>query len=165
MPATVSKIAPCLWFDGRAEDAARFYVSLFRDSAIDAVSYYSEEGVAVHGRTPGSVMTVAFHLAGQPFTALNGGPEFPFTEAVSLQVFCDSQDEVDYFWSRLSEGGQEGVCGWLKDQFGLSWQVVPAALPTMMCDPDAKKSRRATRALLEMKKLDIAALQRAFDGA
>jgi predicted 3-demethylubiquinone-9 3-methyltransferase (glyoxalase superfamily) len=159
-----TRIAPCLWFDTQAEDAAKFYVSVFEDSGIDIISHYGKEGFEVHGRPVGSVMTVGFRLAGQVFTALNGGPQFKFTEAISLQVFCDTQDELDHFWNKLSEGGEESVCGWLKDKFGLSWQIVPSALPEMMRDPDSKKSQRVTRALMQMKKFDIAALQRAYDG-
>jgi predicted 3-demethylubiquinone-9 3-methyltransferase (glyoxalase superfamily) len=159
-----TRIAPCLWFDTQAEDAAKFYVSVFEDSGIDIISHYGKEGFEVHGRPVGSVMTVGFRLAGQVFTALNGGPQFKFTEAISLQVFCDTQIELDHFWNKLSEGGEEGVCGWLKDKFGLSWQIVPSALPEMMRDPDSKKSQRVTGALMQMKKFDIAALQRAYDG-
>jgi predicted 3-demethylubiquinone-9 3-methyltransferase (glyoxalase superfamily) len=159
-----TRIAPCLWFDSQAEEAARFYVSVFRNSGIDAVSHYGKEGFDVHGRPEGSVMTVAFRLDGQAFTALNGGPVFKFTEAISLQVFCDTQDEVDYLWNKLSEGGEEGPCGWLKDKFGLSWQVVPSVVPAMACDPDPLKSGRAMKAIMQMKKLDIATLKRAFDG-
>ncbi|MBI5545164.1 MAG: VOC family protein [Deltaproteobacteria bacterium] len=159
-----TRIVPCLWFDTQAEEAARFYVSVFENSGIDAVSHYGKEGFEIHGRQEGSVMTVAFRLAGQELTALNGGPHFKFTEAISLQIFCDTQSEVDHYWSRLSEGGEEGPCGWRKDRFGLSWQVVPAVMADMMSARDPQKSERAMRAMLQMKKLDIAALQRAFDG-
>ena len=162
--AIKTQIAPCLWFDTQAEDAAKFYVAIFADSGIDAISRYGKEGFEFHGQPEGSVMTVAFRLAGQAFTALNGGPQFKFTEAVSFQIFCDTQDEIDHLWNKLSAGGEEVQCGWLKDRFGLSWQVVPTALPGMMCDPDARRSQRAMRALLQMKKLDIATLKRAFDG-
>jgi predicted 3-demethylubiquinone-9 3-methyltransferase (glyoxalase superfamily) len=157
----MQKISPCLWFDHQAEEAASFYVSIFRDSGIDAVSRYGKEGFEVHGRPAGSVMTVAFHLAGLSFTALNGGPQFSFSEAISLQVACETQAEVDHFWSRLSEGGEEGPCGWLKDKFGLSWQIVPSVLPELLTDPDAEKRERVTRAFMQMKKLDIATLERA----
>lgn len=160
-----TRIAPCLWFDTQAEEAAQFYVSIFADSRIDTISRYGKEGFEVHGRPEGLVLTVAFRLGGQSFTALNGGPHFKFTEAISLQVFCDTQAEVDHYWAKLSEGGEEQVCGWLKDKFGLSWQIVPAVLPAMMCDPDTRKSQRAFRAIMQMKKLDIAALTRAFEGA
>jgi predicted 3-demethylubiquinone-9 3-methyltransferase (glyoxalase superfamily) len=159
------KLSPCLWFDREAEEAARFYVSVFPDSGIDAVSRYGKEGFEVHGKPEGTVMTVAFHLGEQPFTALNGGPEFHFSEAISFQVPCETQAEVDYYWSNLSAGGEEGPCGWLKDRFGLSWQVVPTALPRLLTDPDAAKRERVTRAFMGMKKLDVAALERAARGA
>ncbi|HEX9835799.1 MAG TPA: VOC family protein [Alphaproteobacteria bacterium] len=164
MPITLNKITPCLWFDSEAEEAANFYVSLFENSRIKRISRYGKEGFEVHGRPAGSVMTVEFELAGQTFTALNGGPIFKFTEAVSFQVHCATQAEIDRFWSRLSEGGQEGPCGWLKDRYGLSWQVVPAVLPEMLLDPDPAKAQRVTKAFLQMKKFDIAALERAYQG-
>ena len=157
-------ITPCLWFNSQAEAAAKFYVSIFDNSKIERVSRYGKVGQEIHGQTPGAVMTVEFALDGQPFVALNGGPHFKFTEAVSFQIYCDSQAEVDYFWSELSDGGEQGVCGWLKDKYGLSWQVVPAVLPKMMTDADAAKSERVMDAFLKMKKFDIATLQRAFDG-
>jgi predicted 3-demethylubiquinone-9 3-methyltransferase (glyoxalase superfamily) len=162
----IRSITPCLWFDHEAEEAVRFYTSVFPESRITAVSRYGEAGREVHGREPGSVMTVAFDLNGQPFTALNGGPIFKFTEAVSFQINCDTQEEVDHFWHRLSEGGDPNAqqCGWLKDRFGLSWQVVPTALPELMTDPDPGKRERAMTAMLRMKKLDIAELQRASAG-
>jgi predicted 3-demethylubiquinone-9 3-methyltransferase (glyoxalase superfamily) len=158
------KIAPCLWFDGEAEEAARFYVSIFKESGIDSVARYGKEGFEVHGRPEGSVMTVAFHLGPQEFTALNGGPEFHFSEAISFQVPCETQAEVDYYWSQLAAGGEEGPCGWLKDRFGLSWQIVPTALPRLLTDPDTAKRERVTKAFMGMKKLDIAALERAARG-
>ena len=160
------RIAPCLWFDDQGEDAARFYTSVFPNSKIVAISRYGEAGREVHGRPPGSVLTVAFELDGQPFTALNGGPVFKFNEAVSLQVFCDTQQEVDFYWDKLRAGGDEKAqqCGWLKDKFGLSWQVVPVAMLDMLVDPDYAKSQRAFAAMMKMKKLDIAALKRAFEG-
>jgi len=161
----MQEITPCLWFDGQAEDAARFYVSIFEHSGIDAVARYGKEGFEVHGRPAGSVMTVAFHLGGQPFTALNGGPQFRFSEAISFQVACETQAEVDHFWSRLAAGGEEGPCGWLKDRFGLSWQIVPTVLTQMLGDPDAEKRERVTKAFLGMKKLDVAALERAYAGS
>ena len=161
-----SKITPCLWFDGQAEAAARFYAGIFKNSKINAISHFTEVGFEQHGRPAGSVMTVAFELDGQSFTALNGGPDFHFTEAVSFQVECDTQEEVDYFWDRLGEGGpvEAQQCGWVKDQFGLSWQVVPKILPEMLMDDDIDKSNRAMKAMLGMKKLDIAELKRTFDG-
>ena len=161
-----AKISPCLWFDHQAEDAARFYTGIFKDSKITAISRYPDAGQEIHGKPPGSVLTVAFELNGQPFTALNGGPNFKFTEAVSFEIECATQDEVDYFWERLSAGGDPEAqqCGWLKDKFGLSWQVVPKGMAEMLNDPDAAKSRRAFEAMLQMKKLDLAALQRAFAG-
>jgi predicted 3-demethylubiquinone-9 3-methyltransferase (glyoxalase superfamily) len=164
MQLITQKIAPCLWYDTEAEDAAKFYVSIFKDSKITSIARYPDEGQEIHGKEAGSVMTVTFELAGQSFVALIGGPHFKFDEAVSFQVYCDSQAEVDHFWSKLSAGGTEGPCGWLKDKFGLSWQVVPVALLEMMTDPDARKSARAMKAFLKMKKFDIAALKRAYEG-
>jgi predicted 3-demethylubiquinone-9 3-methyltransferase (glyoxalase superfamily) len=160
------KISPFLWFDHQAEDAARFYTTIFRNSKIVAISRYPSTGQEVHGRPAGSVMTVAFELNGQSFTALNGGPLFKFNESVSFQIECATQEEVDYFWERLSEDGdvEAQQCGWLKDKFGLSWQVVPKILPELLNDSDSKKSERAFQALMEMKKLDIEGLQRAFAG-
>ena len=162
--ATMQKIAPCLWFDGQAEEAAKFYVSIFRNSEIETISHYGKEGFETHGRPAGSVMTVSFRLDGQPFLALNGGPQFKFSEAISLMVYCDNQDEVDRFWKKLSEGGEEGPCGWLKDKFGLSWQIVPSALMKMMTDRDSTKTERVMKAFMKMKKFDIAALERAYAG-
>jgi predicted 3-demethylubiquinone-9 3-methyltransferase (glyoxalase superfamily) len=161
-----SKIAPCLWFDNQAEEAARFYTGIFKDSKIVAVSRYGEAGQEIHGQKPGTVMTVAFELEGQSFTALNGGPVFTFNEAISLQITCESQEEVDHYWYKLSAGGDEKAqqCGWLKDRFGVSWQVVPKALIEMLLDPDAGKSQRTMTAMLKMKKLDIAELKRAYEG-
>ncbi len=164
MKLTATRIVSCLWFDSEAEEAARFYVSIFGNSRMRGISHYGEEGYEIHGRKAGTVMTAEFEIAGQNFVALNGGPHFKFSEAISFQVMCDTQEEIDYFWSRLSQGGQEGPCGWLKDKFGLSWQVVPVALIDMLKNPDTKKSQRVTRAFLQMKKFDIAALKRAFDG-
>jgi predicted 3-demethylubiquinone-9 3-methyltransferase (glyoxalase superfamily) len=155
------RIAPCLWFDGQAEEAAKFYVSIFKKAEITALSRYGESG-------PGpkdSVMTVGFELDGQAFTALNGGPMFKFTEAISLIVYCETQEEVDFYWEKLSAGGQTSVCGWLKDKFGVSWQIVPAALAEMVTGKDAAKSQRVMAALMQMTKLDIAGLQKAHDGA
>lgn len=154
------RIVPNLWFDTEAEEAATFYTSVFKNSRITNVSHYGEAGP----REAGMVMTVSFELDGQPFTAINGGPEFPFTEAVSLEIICESQAEVDEYWARLSDGGQEGPCGWLKDRYGLSWQVVPEGMYELLDDPDSARAERAMAAMLQMGKLDLAALQRAADG-
>jgi predicted 3-demethylubiquinone-9 3-methyltransferase (glyoxalase superfamily) len=164
--ATLHKITPCLWFDDQAEAAAAFYCAIFPNSRITAVSHYGEVGQEIHGRPPGSVMTVAFELDGQPFTALNGGPTFTFNEAISFQINCESQQEVDFYWEKLSEGGpvEAQICGWLKDKFGVSWQVVPTVLIEMLMDTDKAKSGRTMAALLQMKKLDIAELKRAYSG-
>jgi predicted 3-demethylubiquinone-9 3-methyltransferase (glyoxalase superfamily) len=159
-----SKIAPCLWFDSQAEQAAAFYTSVFPNSRIVNTTHYTEAGREIHGRSPGSVMTVAFELAGQSFTALNGGPLFKFNEAISLQINCESQDEVDYYWEKLTAGGAEQPCGWLIDQFGVSWQVVPSVIDELFSDADVARVSRAMNAMLPMKKLDIAALQRAAAG-
>ena len=162
----MQKINPCLWFDHNAEEAVNRYVSIFKNSKILGVSRYGKAGKEIHGRPAGSVMTVAFELDGQRFTALNGGPHFKFNEAISFQIECETQEEVDYYWEKLSAGGdpQAQQCGWLKDQYGLSWQVVPTVLPTLISDPDTAKSQRAFQAMLQMKKLDIAGLERAFAG-
>jgi len=154
-------VTPCLWFDTEGEDAATFYTSVFPNSRITEVSRYGSAGP----RPEGMVMTVAFELDGRSFVALNGGPEFAFTEAVSFQVSCADQAEVDRLWSALSEGGEEGPCGWLKDRFGLSWQIVPTVLPELLDDPDPGRSQRAMAAMLTMGKIDIAALHRAADEA
>jgi predicted 3-demethylubiquinone-9 3-methyltransferase (glyoxalase superfamily) len=154
------KITPNLWFDTQAEEAAAFYISVFKNSRIVNVTHYTEAGP----REAGMVMTVEFELDGQRFVGINGGPEFTFDEAVSFQINCDTQDEVDFFWERLSEGGQEGPCGWLKDRYGLSWQVVPAGMEELFADPDPERARRAMQAMLGMGKLDIAALRSAADG-
>jgi predicted 3-demethylubiquinone-9 3-methyltransferase (glyoxalase superfamily) len=162
----IQAITPCLWFDHQAEAAARFYTGIFPRSKIGAISRYGEAGQEVHGRPAGSVMTVAFELDGQPFTALNGGPVFAFTPAISFQIHCDTQAEVDHFWDRLADGGEKAdqQCGWLQDKFGVSWQVVPRILPELMMDPDPVKAQRTTQAMLQMKKLDIAGLKRAHLG-
>ena len=165
MPTITQKITPCLWFDTEAEEAATFYTSLFENSRIKQVSRYGEAGREVHGKEPGSVMVVEFEIAGQTFTALNGGPNFKFNEAISLQVRCETQAEVDYFWSKLTQEGEEGPCGWLKDKYGVSWQVVPASIPKMMTDPDFRKSERVMNAFLKMKKLDIEEIERAYEGS
>jgi predicted 3-demethylubiquinone-9 3-methyltransferase (glyoxalase superfamily) len=164
--STLRKLVPCLWFDGQAEEAARFYVSIFDGSRITHVSRYGEAGREVHGQKPGSVLTVAFELQGQPFTALNAGPQFKFNEAISFQVMCETQEEIDRFWNALSAGGDPKAqqCGWLKDRYGLSWQVVPAALQDLIGDPDVSRAGRVMNALLPMKKLDLAELKRAHAG-
>lgn len=159
----MQKITPHLWFDDQAEEAAEFYTSVFPNSEIVNVSRYSEAGHEVHGRPAGSVMTVTFTLDGQTFIALNGGPHFKFTEAISFFISCATQEEVDYYWERLSAGGEEGPCGWLKDKYGLSWQVVPTALDTLLADK-AGKADRVMEALLQMKKIDLAALQQVYEG-
>ena len=160
------RIAPCLWFDDQAEEAVAFYTGIFPNSRIVKITRYGEAGHEVHGRPAGSVMAIAFELDGQAFAALNGGPFFTFNEAVSLQIDCGTQDEVDFYWDRLSANGAVGAqqCGWLKDKYGLSWQVVPRMLFEMLADPDAAKAGRAMTAMLGMKKLDIAKLQRAYAG-
>jgi predicted 3-demethylubiquinone-9 3-methyltransferase (glyoxalase superfamily) len=161
--AKIQRIAPCLWFDDQAEEAARFYTGIFKNSKILSVSRYSKAGHEVHGRPEGSVMVVSFELEGQPFTALNGGPLFKFNEAVSLQVYCDTQTEIDYYWERLGDGGDPKArqCGWLKDKYGLSWQVVPAGMEEMLKDHKSTSAQRVMSAVMQMKKLDIAALKRA----
>jgi predicted 3-demethylubiquinone-9 3-methyltransferase (glyoxalase superfamily) len=150
----------CLWFDGQAEEAADHYASIFEDSKIGRVGRYSEAGPG----PAGSVMAVEFELNGQKFVGLNGGPDFKFNEAISFQIFCRDQDEVDYYWDKLTEGGEEGPCGWLKDKFGVSWQVIPEGLIEMLGDSDPEKARRATEAMLAMKKLDIAEIKKAHAG-
>ena len=164
--SSVRAIAPCLWFDNQAEDAAKFYTGVFKNSKIGKISRYGKEGHEIHGRPAGSVMTVAFELDGHKFTALNGGPLFKFNEAISFQVHCETQQEVDYYWEKLSAGGDDEAqqCGWLKDRYGVSWQIVPVALIDMVGDAESAKSQRAMKAMLQMKKIDIAALKRAYDG-
>jgi predicted 3-demethylubiquinone-9 3-methyltransferase (glyoxalase superfamily) len=164
MTIAASKINPCLWFDTEAEEAAKFYCSIFKNSHMGKVSRYADEGQEIHGKPAGSVMAVEFELDGQKFAALNGGPQFKFDEAISFQINCEDQEEVDYYWSRLTEGGAEVACGWLKDRFGLSWQVVPKAHYAMLSDRDQEKVKRVTKAFLQMKKFDIAELQRAYAG-
>jgi predicted 3-demethylubiquinone-9 3-methyltransferase (glyoxalase superfamily) len=164
MPKPRQKITPFLWFDHQAEEAANIYVSMFKNSRIESIARYDEEGAKVAGRPAGSVMTVAFQLDGQDFTALNGGPHFKFTEAISLVVNCETQDEVDHFWQKLSAGGREVQCGWLKDRYGISWQVVPTVLPEMLQDKDPARARRVKAAMLKMTKIDIEALKRAYEG-
>jgi predicted 3-demethylubiquinone-9 3-methyltransferase (glyoxalase superfamily) len=162
----MQKITPCLWFDDQAEEAAKFYTAIFHNSKITSITRYGEAGQEVHGRPAGTVMAVAFELAGQAFTALNGGPMFTFNEAISFQVSCETQEEVDYYWEKLAEGGETKAqqCGWLKDKYGASWQVIPNVLLEMLTDPDAEKSQRVMKSMLQMKKLDIAELQRAYNG-
>src|SRR6478672_3933316 len=158
----MQKISPFLWFDDNAEEAAKFYTSVFRNSKINKVTRYPEEPAKQIGREPGSVMTVEFTLDRVEFVALNAGPQFKFTEAISFSVNCEDQDEIDYFWEKLSaDGGSTGQCGWLKDKFGLSWQVNPVFLDDMLGDPDAGKANRVMKAMMEMDKFDIAALERA----
>jgi predicted 3-demethylubiquinone-9 3-methyltransferase (glyoxalase superfamily) len=161
MQMTAKRITPCLWFDDQAEEAARFYASVFKNSKIGKISRYGKEGFEVHGRKEGTVMTVEFEIEGQKFVALNGGPHFKFNEAVSFQIHCETQQEIDFFWSKLSEGGREQPCGWLKDKFGLSWQVIPDALPRMLMDENSEKSQRVMKSMLQMRKIDLAALKQA----
>ena len=156
----MQKITPFLWFDTQAEEAARFYTGIFKDAKLGAVHRHTEAGPG----PAGSVMLVEFELNGQQFSALNGGPQFTFNEAISIVVPCADQAEVDYYWDRLSDGGQENVCGWLKDRYGLCWQIVPAVFFDMIADPDSAKAARVTRAMMDMTKFDIAALQQAYAG-
>ena len=162
----VKRVSPCLWFADQAEQAANFYTSIFKDSRIVNITRYGTAGFEVHHRPAGSVMTVDFDLNGVRFTALNGGPAFTFNEAVSFQIICDTQEEVDYFWDKLKEGGDPKAqqCGWLKDKFGLSWQVVPDGMDEMMKDPESEAASRAMSAMLQMKKLDLGELKRAYAG-
>ena len=153
----MKKITPCLWFDTEGEEAATFYTSLFPNSRITEVTHYGSAGP----RAEGTVMTVTFELDGQEFVALNGGPEFTFNEAISFQIDCEDQDEVDHYWSSLSEGGEEGPCGWLKDRYGVSWQIVPDALSRLLADPDQEKAQRVMAAMLKMGKIEVAELERA----
>jgi predicted 3-demethylubiquinone-9 3-methyltransferase (glyoxalase superfamily) len=162
----MQKIIPCLWFDDKAEEAAKFYASVFKGSKVGDVTRYGKEGYEIHGREPGTVMTVEFEIEGQEFLGLNGGPIFKFNEAISFQVLCETQGEVDYYWQKLSEGGDEKAqqCGWLKDQYGVSWQIVPTILPKMLKDKDTEKSQRVMKAMLQMHKLDIQTLIKAYEG-
>jgi predicted 3-demethylubiquinone-9 3-methyltransferase (glyoxalase superfamily) len=161
----MQKITPCLWFDSNAEAAAKFYTSIFKNSKIGKISRYGKEGYEIHGKPEGTVLTVEFELNGQTFTALNGGPAFKFNEAISFQVNCESQNEVDYYWEKLSKDGDEKAqqCGWLKDKYGVSWQIVPVVLGEMLQDKNAEKSERVMKALLQMKKLDIQTLEQAYE--
>jgi predicted 3-demethylubiquinone-9 3-methyltransferase (glyoxalase superfamily) len=161
----MQKISPCLWFDDQGEEAAKFYTSIFKDSKIGDVTRYGKEGYEIHGREEGTVMTVEFEIEGQKFLALNGGPIFKFNEAISFQVYCETQEEVDYYWEKLSEGGDEKAqqCGWLKDKYGVSWQIVPTILIKMLKDKDSEKSQRVMKAMLQMHKLDISILKKAYE--
>jgi predicted 3-demethylubiquinone-9 3-methyltransferase (glyoxalase superfamily) len=162
----MQKITPCLWFDDKAEEAAKFYASIFKNSKIGDITHYRKEGYEIHGREEGSVLTVDFEIEGQKFVALNGGPIFKFNEAISFQVHCETQEEVDYYWEKLSEGGDEKAqqCGWLKDRYGVSWQIVPIVLIKMLKDKDTTKSERVMKVMLQMHKLDINPLERAYEG-
>jgi predicted 3-demethylubiquinone-9 3-methyltransferase (glyoxalase superfamily) len=164
MPIHAQKVTPCLWFDTEAEEAANAYVAIFGNSRILRISRYGKEGHEIHGREAGSVMTVELEIEGQRFVGLNGGPHFKFNEAVSFQVHCETQGEIDHYWAKLTEGGEEGPCGWLKDRYGVSWQVVPTVLPDMLMAPDPEKTARVTKAFLQMRKFDVAALERAYRG-
>jgi predicted 3-demethylubiquinone-9 3-methyltransferase (glyoxalase superfamily) len=166
MEIDTQKITPCLWFDDRAEEAVRFYTSIFKGSRIRSIARYGKEGYEIHGGPEGAVMVVEFEIEGQTFRALNGGPLFRFNEAVSFQVNCETQEELDYYWERLSEGGDEKArqCGWLKDKYGLSWQIIPKGLGELVGDPRSEGSQRAMKAMLQMKKIDIATIKRAYDG-
>ena len=163
--AKTKGIAPCLWFDTEAEEAARYYIGIFKNSRVDSVTRYGKAGHEIHHRPAGSVMVVAFELDGQPFTALNGGPEFKFNEAISLQVNCANQKEIDYYWEKLSAGGdpRAQVCGWLKDKYGVSWQIVPENMQELFEDASSPAAEATMEAMLKMKKLDIEELQRAHD--
>jgi predicted 3-demethylubiquinone-9 3-methyltransferase (glyoxalase superfamily) len=163
--AKIQKITPNLWFDNQGEEAARFYVSIFKNAKVGRITYYTQEGFEIHKRPAGSVMTVECELEGQQFVMLNGGPIFKFSEAISFIVNCDTQEEIDFYWNKLTPGGDPKAqqCGWLKDKFGVSWQIVPVALNEMMTDTDTKKAEKAMRAMLQMKKLDLKELQRAYN--
>jgi len=162
----LSQITPCLWFDGQADEAAKFYTSFFKDGKITRTQYYGEAGEETHGKEPGSILTVEFELNGQNFVAMNGGPQFKFNEAISFQIECEDQEELNHYWQKLSDGGDPAKqqCGWLRDKYGVSWQVVPKVLGGMLSDPDTAKSQRVFTALMGMKKLDIAALKTAYEG-
>ena len=164
--AVNSRIAPCLWFDTQAEEAARFYTGIFKNSRINQTTRSSEAGFETHRKPPGSVLTVEFELDGTKFTALNGGPEFKFNEAISFQIYCDTQAEIDHYWNKLTAGGDPSaqVCGWLKDRYGVSWQVVPRIMSELIADENSPGAKRVMEALMKMKKLDIEELQRAYDG-
>lgn len=161
---STQKLVPCLWFDRQAEEAAKFYVSIFKNSSIDGIVRYGKEGFEIHQMEEGTVMTVDFNIEGQKFIALNGGPVFKFNEAISFQIYCETQDEVNFYWEKLSEGGDPNAqqCGWLKDKYGVSWQVVPTILVNMLKDQDMNKSQKVMRAMLEMKKIEIRVLSQAY---
>jgi predicted 3-demethylubiquinone-9 3-methyltransferase (glyoxalase superfamily) len=167
MPTLSQKISPCLWFDNQAEEAANFYTSVFPNSKITTVTHYGEAGFEYHKRPAGSVMVVVFEIEGQSFTALNGGPLFQFNESVSFQILCSSQEELDHYWNKLTEGGDPKAqqCGWLKDKFGLSWQVLSDEVLEMLTDSDYEKSQRAMLAVMEMHKIDIQAVKQAYSGS
>ncbi len=162
----IQKISTNLWFDNQAEEAVKFYTTIFENSEIGRSTRYGKEGYEIHGMPEGTVLTIEFQLEGQPFVALNGGSQFKFNESISFIIHCDTQEEIDYYWEKLSEGGDEKaqMCGWLKDQFGISWQIVPADITEMLNDPDPEKANRVMQALLQMKKIDIATLKRAYEG-
>ncbi len=162
----MQKITPCLWFDNQAEEAARYYTGIFKDSRIKDISYCTEAGKEYHGKAAGSVLMVTFDINGQPFSALNGGPEFKFNEALSLQVRCDSQEEIDYYWDKLGNGGDPAaqMCGWLKDKYGVSWQIYPQEVERMLLDQDRERVGRVIVAINLMKKIDLAALRKAYNG-
>jgi predicted 3-demethylubiquinone-9 3-methyltransferase (glyoxalase superfamily) len=164
MPITKQQITPCLWFDRNAEEAVNFYITVFRNSKILHVVRYGKAGQEIHGGKPGAVLAIDFELDGQKFSCLNGGPLFKFSEAISFQIPCETQEEIDYYWSALTKGGNESDCGWLKDKFGLSWQVFPARLLEMLRDPDQEKADRAMSAMLKMSKIDLATIERAHAG-
>jgi predicted 3-demethylubiquinone-9 3-methyltransferase (glyoxalase superfamily) len=159
----MQKIIPNLWFDNQAEEAVKFYTSIFEDSEIENVARYGDAGAEASGKPKDSVMTILFKILGQEFIALNGGPEFKFSEAVSFLINCKNQEEVDYYWNKLSEGGEENVCGWLKDKYGLSWQIVPSILDEMLADKDHDKAERVMKAMLQMKKINIQELKQAYE--
>lgn len=160
----MQKISPCLWFDNNAEEAVNFYTAIFKNAQVGNVTRYGKEGYEIHKKKEGSVMTIDFEIEGQKFLALNGGPIFKFNEAISFQIFCDTQEEIDYYWDKLSDGGDKNaqVCGWLKDKYGVSWQVVPVTLIKMLQDKNSKKTERVMKAMLQMSKLDINALTKAY---
>jgi predicted 3-demethylubiquinone-9 3-methyltransferase (glyoxalase superfamily) len=159
----MQKITPFLWFDGEAEDAMKFYVSIFKNAKAGRITRYGEAGAEVTGRPQGTVMTATFEIEGQEFVAINGGPQFKFTEAISFVVNCETQEDIDELWEKLSEDGEKGQCGWLKDKYGLSWQIVPPVLGKMLQDKDARKSERVMKAMLQMSKIDINMLKQAYE--
>ncbi|WKA59416.1 VOC family protein [Planococcus shenhongbingii] len=165
MTNKIQKIIANFWFDGQAEEAANYYVSIFKNSSIGRITHYVKEGQEIHGKPVGSVMTVEFQIEGQEFLALNGGPEFKFSEAISFIINCESQEEIDYYWDKLTEGGDEKaqICGWLKDKFGVSWQVAPIALNEMLMDSDTEKVERVMKSFMQMKKIDLTELQKVYE--